>query len=173
MASRRGRSQDQRCEALAVAGNQRERRRLGHPRTVTPRHLGRQTVHAQAFQAMGPAAGNGDRQARILLRREGAGCPMRRAPSSQGDQQRGGSIASAYPLTREGDEPVHVAATGPAVSVGPRPDRPHLPLASSPPLRKLPSSCKTRRIRPMGRLHGRNVRLSGRRRDIGRPYRTT
>jgi len=77
------------------------------------------TVHAQTIQEMGSAAGDGDRQARILCGGQGDTLTRRRASPTQGDQQRGGSIASAYPPTREDHGPVQVVATGPEVSVGP------------------------------------------------------
>ena len=100
-----------------MAGNRRERRRSGHPRAVTPKHRGREAVHAQALQAMGSAAGAGVRQARILCGSQGETRVRRRAPSPQGDQQRGRSIASPYPPTREGHGRVQVAATDPEVLV--------------------------------------------------------
>ena len=144
VASRRGRPQDQRRQTLAVAGDRRERRRAGYPLAVASRHCGRKAVHAQALQALGPAAGDGDRQARILSGRESETRPRRRASPAQGDQQRGRSLAPAHPSTREDHGAVQVAATRPAVPVQIR--QPPSSANASPPLRPFLPPRKTGRV---------------------------
>ena len=114
-----------------------------------------------------------DGQARLLCGSQGEDRPRRRASSPQGDQQRGRSLAPAQPATREGHGAVQVAATGSTVPVGPRSDRCHVPPTPSPPLRKFLPPRKTGRVRPVGRLHDRIVRVSGRLRHLVRRPETT
>ena len=109
----------------------------------------------------------------ILSRREGGTRPRRGASPAQGDQQRGRNIAPAHPQTGEGHGAVQVTATGAAVPVGPRSDRRHLPPPPSPPLRPFLPPRKTGRVRPVGGLHDRTVRVSGGRRHLVRLHKTT
>ncbi len=108
---------------------------------------GPEAVHARALQALEFAAGDGDRQARFLSGREDEPRPWRRTLPAQGDQQRRRRIAPAHPPTKEDHGSVQVAATRPAVSVGPRPDSRHLPPTPSPPRRPVLPLGKTGPVR--------------------------
>src|SRR3954470_16561022 len=98
---------DQRNEALALAGGRPGWDRARRSRPEPAGQEGRQAPAAQAAEKAGPGPSCHDHgQAGELQRRERRGDALGRASEAQGSQQPGGEFAPADPTTRATDEAV-------------------------------------------------------------------
>src|SRR3954452_18238973 len=135
VASGRGRGEDRRPEALALAGRRPGWGRARRSRPEAAGQAGRQTPAPEAAEAPSPRAACDDhRQADELWRCEGRGDALRRASEAQRVKQQGGEFAPADAATRAADEAVQVSRPGPTLPLCPRSDQQLvLPPPRSPP----------------------------------------
>src|SRR4051812_12618659 len=121
MASRRGRDQDRRQDALSLAGGRPARRRARRAGPASARQEGGQAPAAQAAEAPMPSpSGHDHRQAALLGGGKARDQAGGRPPPAQGPQQPGRELAPTAPPTRTADEALQVGPTGSTVPLRPR-----------------------------------------------------
>ncbi|CAA9232248.1 MAG: Mobile element protein, partial [uncultured Acetobacteraceae bacterium] len=152
VAPRRGRHQDRRGEALALARGRPGRDGARRAGAEAARQAGRQAPAAQAAEAAMPgAARDGHRQAPELRGGQAGSDARGRAPPAQGLEQPGGELAPADATTRAADEALQAAAASTAVPFRPRPSQQPLPPPPRPPLRQRVPRCDGAGVRDVGR----------------------
>src|SRR4051812_5336435 len=119
---------DQRNEALALAGRRPGRLRARRSRPEPARQEGRQALASQAAEAADPRASCDDHgQARQLHRGKGRRDALGRASEAQRIEQQSGEFAPAAPATRATDEAFQVSWPAPPLPPRSRSDQQLVP----------------------------------------------